>query len=921
MDRPELFADPLRQKAADLTKAMTEEEKLHLLSTHHAAVPRLGLKEFFIGHEVARGFVGREEENWSTVFPQPIGLAGTFDKELMRQLGDIAGDECRAYYNRDKRGCLCVWGPTVDMERDPRWGRTEEAYGEDVCLAGEMTAAYTRGLAGDHPQFMKTVPTLKHFCANNNEHHRGSCDAYIPPRLKYEYYYAAFMNAIRFGGARSVMTAYNEINGLPAMLNPELNTVLKEKWGLWFAVTDGGDFSQTVTAHRFFERHSQTLAAALKAGCDTMTDISQLVEEAARQALSEGILTWEEIDRSIENTLYARLKLGHTAESTPWDGLTQADVSTPSSEQVNLRAAREQIVLLKNDGLLPIPDDGGSIAVVGPLCRENLMDWYTGNFRSAVDPVTGISEEFSGRKILSDSLWDHVAVKAPNGRYLSVHEDGTVRADSPSIGENEIFELQDQGENWQNLFSVKHQRYLRLDEEGVLRLHGRRIYDWFTRETFRLFPTENGTITEELLHGDRLFCNEDGTLEFTEKRAVSPNVIFRYETVSSGRDRAAELAKNSRYVVYCTGNHPVQVAKECFDRKTLALNIQPGMCQLLHSANPRTVLALISSYPYSVVEESQTLPAVIYSTHAGPHLGTALAEALSGKYSPAGRLAMTWYRSELDLPDIMDYDIENGGTTYMYFTGKPLFPFGFGLSYAKFDYTALSVSDNGSGLSAKVTLRNSSETDSDEVIQVYYSVPGSKVSRPIRKLCAFERVFLRSGEEKTVALTIPEHILQIWDVRKGEMITESGEYVFSAGGSSSSLPLSAKLTLNRGCLSQRGRSFSADSFDSAKGIRIGWDKHSQRHFVYCRGWNGTLDLGGVPAAGKAKLTLTASSVTGPKTISAKIGDAELELPICASDSTSSFASYSAALPKGLTDDSRLTISLSEGLALLDIALS
>ena len=398
-------------------------------------------------------------------------------------------------------------------------------------------------------------------------------------------------------------------------------------------------------------------------------------------------------------------------------------------------------------------------------------------------------------------------------------------------------------------------------------------------------------------------------------------MIFRYETVSSGHERAAELAKNCRYVVYCTGNHPVQVAKECFDRKTLALNIQPGMCQLLHSANPRTVLALISSYPYSVVEESQTLPAVIYSTHAGPHLGTALAEALSGKFSPAGRLAMTWYRSELDLPDIMDYDIENGGTTYMYFTGKPLFPFGFGLSYAKFDYTALSVSDNGSGLSAKVTLRNSSETDSDEVIQVYYSVPGSKVSRPIRKLCAFERVFLRSGEEKTVALTIPEHILQIWDVRKGEMITESGEYVFSAGGSSSSLPLSAKLTLIRDCLSQRDRSFSADSFDSAKGIRIGWDKLRQRHFVYCRGWNGTLDLGGVPAAGKTKLTLTASSVTGPKTISAKIGDAELELPISASDSTSSFASYSAALPKGLTDDSRLTISLSEGLALLDIALS
>ncbi|MBQ8959956.1 MAG: glycoside hydrolase family 3 C-terminal domain-containing protein [Ruminococcus sp.] len=921
MERPRLFADPLRQKAADLTGALTEDEKLRLLSTHHAPVPRLGLEEFFIGHEVARGFVGRSEEDFSTVFPQPIGLAGTFDTQLMEELGSIAGDECRAYYNRDRRGCLCVWGPTVDMERDPRWGRTEEAYGEDVCLAGEMTAAYTRGLAGDHETYMKTIPTLKHFCANNNEHHRGSCDAYLPPRLKYEYYYAAFMNGIRFGGARSVMTAYNEINGLPAMLEPELTTVLKEKWGLWFAVTDGGDFSQTVTAHRFFQRHSQTLAAALKAGCDTMTDVSELVEEAARQALAEGLMTWEDVDRSVENVLYARLKLGHTAKGCPWDGITMADVSTEASEEVGLRAAREQIVLLKNDGLLPLPKDGASIAVVGPLCQENLMDWYTGHFRRAVDPVSGIRAEFPEDQVLCDRLWDRVAVKAPNGRYLSVHQDGTLHADAEVPGENEIFELQDWGENWQNLFSVKHERYVRLDEKGVLRLHKRRIYDWFTRETFRLFKTESGTLIEELLHGKRLLCGQDGELVSSEKRAVCPEVLFQFQTVSSGKERAKELAKKCRFVVYCTGNYPVQVAKECFDRQTLALNIQPDMALLLQRENPRTVMALISSYPYSVVRESEALPAVIYSTHAGPHLGTALAEALSGKLSPAGRLAMTWYRSELDLPSIMDYDIESSGTTYMYFRGEPLYPFGYGLSYAKFDYTALSVSDSGEGISAQVTLRNSSSVDSDEVVQIYFSLPGSQVSRPIRKLCAFKRVFLPAGEETTVTLTVPEHILQIWDVRRGEMITESGEYLFSAGGSSQSLPLSARLSLQRSSLSQRRSSFSADSFDTGNGIRIGWDKSRQRHFVYCRGWSGTLVYGGLPADGKTSLDLTVSSVTGPKTVYAKIGETELELPVRASDSADSFARYSVRLPEGLNDDSELALTISEGIALLDISLS
>ena len=253
--------DTLRIRARELVSQLTLDEKLGFLTTHHKPVERLGLSEFRIGTEITRGFVGRSEDRYSTVFPQPIGLAGTFDKELMYELGSIAGDECRAYFNSGSGSDLCVWGPTVDMERDPRWGRTEVAYGEDVCLAGEMTAAYTRGLAGNDPVYVKTVPTLKHFCANNNEKDRGSCNAFLPPRLKYEYYYAAFRTAIESGGARSVMASYNEIDRLPALCNPELKTVLKYKWGLWFAVTDGGDFSQNVAYHEFTDRHSQTLCA------------------------------------------------------------------------------------------------------------------------------------------------------------------------------------------------------------------------------------------------------------------------------------------------------------------------------------------------------------------------------------------------------------------------------------------------------------------------------------------------------------------------------------------------------------------------------------------------------------------------------------------------------------------------------------
>ena len=197
--------DIFLSRARELLDKLTEEEKLGLLTTHHEAVERLGLGEFFIGTEVARGYVGREREKVSTVFPQPVGLASTFDKELMYKLGEIAGNEARAYYNADKKGGLALWGPTVDMVRNPLWGRTEEAYGEDVCLTGELSAAYTKGMAGVNDDgYYKTIPTLKHFCANNNEADRGSCSAYLTPRQRHEYYYAAFENAIRNGANQRI---------------------------------------------------------------------------------------------------------------------------------------------------------------------------------------------------------------------------------------------------------------------------------------------------------------------------------------------------------------------------------------------------------------------------------------------------------------------------------------------------------------------------------------------------------------------------------------------------------------------------------------------------------------------------------------------------------------------------------------------
>ena len=910
-----LKKDRFYERAAELTAKLTEEEKLGLLTTHHEAVERLGLSEFYIGTEVARGYVGRERERVSTVFPQPVGLASTFDRGLMLLLGEIAGNEARAYYNKDKKGGLCLWGPTVDMVRNPLWGRTEEAYGEDVCLTGELTAAYTKGMAGENDRgYYKTIPTLKHFCANNNEAHRGDCSAFLTLRQKHEYYYAAFENAIRNGGAKSIMAAYNELNGVPAIMNTDIRDILKDEWGLWFVVSDGGDFSQNVISHKYTVTHSEAYKLCLGAGSDTMTDEDSTVKAAAKKALAEGLITWADIDLSITNTLYARIRLGQLDE-TEFDRIGLDVIDCEKSREINLRAACEQVTLLKNNGLLPLKKGAAPLAVLGPLADDILMDWYTGYTSYEHTILDGVREELGG-EVLYDRLWDIVAVKAPNGKYLCAYEDGSVRADADTPTGGALFELQDWGENWKNLFSCKYERYVRLFDDGSLRLHNRRIYDWVTRETFNMFDYCGDTVIEEFLHHRRLCADELGALSFTKQRGVTDNMRFSIETVSRGADRAQGLAKKAQAVIYCVGNYPVQTAKECYDRKTLALNIQEGMTQTLCKANKNTVLTLVSSYPYSIVDESEAAAAVIYTSHAGAELGRAVAYTLSGKNNPAGRTPLTWYKSELDLPDIMDYDIETAGATYMYFKGKPLYPFGHGLSYSEFEYGDMSAERLESGLEARVSVKNTSDRAGDEVVQVYFTVRGSAVSRPEKKLCGFERVHLEAGESRTVTAKIPLDILKIFDVRQQRMILESGCYTFMAGASSGDIRLECELDISGESIAKRPDSFDANMYDSINDARLFYSKSRGCEYVRATGWEGAVSYSGLDLNGARAVSVLASSVIGQRPLTLKAGEKVYEAVIPACDSFDDFKEIT--IPTEGIEGESIELSLREYTAVLSV---
>lgn len=912
-----MINDSFKEKAKELCSRLSLDDKISLICTNQAPIPRIDLGEFYVGAEVARGFVGRKPEHYSTVFPQPIGLAGTFDRELMAKLGEIAGNEARAYYNSNSQLSPCLWGPTVDMERDPRWGRTEEGYGEDVCLAGEMTIAYTKSMAADNGEFVKTIPTLKHFAANNNEKDRDKCNADIPLRLKHEYYYAAFMYAVKYGGAKSVMTSYNEINGIPALCNPDLEDILKKDWGLWFAVTDGCDFSQTVTTHRYCGNHAEALAESIKSGCDVLNDSVSLIRNAAKKAIASGLLTIEELDRAVCNVLYARLKLGQLSAECPYNAITLDVLEDKKSAEINLRAAKEQMVLLKNNGILPLKKNTKKIAVLGALADENFRDWYTGYFRNTVSAVEGIRREYSESEVLCDELWDIISIKASNGKYFSVNEDETITASADKVTEESLFKLIKWGDNCFNLFSEKYGKYAAY-KDGTLKLSNDYIYDWFTAETLNFRNiSENEYIIEDYLMHRRIKCKENGNLSFAENLPVIPENTFTVDVISSGIERGKKLASQCDAVIFCAGNDPIQHIKECYDRTTLELGFQEENAREIYSVNPNTIMALISSFPYSINYSAENLPAILYSTHTGATLGTALAETISGKNVPAGRLAMTWYKSDLDLPDIMEYNIEKSGMTYMYFKGTPLYPFGYGLSYADFEYKSLEISAESDGsVTAFVRIANASDIDSDEVIQLYFAMENSAVSRPVKKLCGFARVHIKAHSEITIRLDVKADILQIYDVRSEKFITETGVYKFMAGSSSAELPLTAELSIKGEILGNRPDFFNSCTHDRQWGIKTNWSRSLRQQYSYVEGWSGTVVYGGMDFTEKSCIELKISSVFDDRTVVLHIGKDTYKAEIKATTAADDFIEY--RIPIKPTEEKWLTITMGGGMGLLDI---
>lgn len=390
-------ADRAADRVSDLLARLTVAEKIALLHQRQAPVPRLGLGEFRTGTEALHGLA------WlgpATVFPQAVGLAATWDPDLVRAVGSAVGDEARGLHHKDPtRGGLNLWAPVVNLLRDPRWGRNEEGYAEDAWLTAVMGTAYAAGLRGDHPRYLKTAPTLKHFLGYNNETGRDTSSSNLSPRVLHEYELPAYRRPLQTGAAVAVMASYNLVNGRPAHLSPLLNQALR-RWTAdqLLVVSDAHAPSNLAGVQRYFADHADSHAAALRAGIDSFTDHdghSEVTVGRVTEALARGLITESDIDTAVRRTLTIRLRLGELdpPEQNPYAAITEEVVNCPAHQTLARTAARRGIVLLTHRGLLPLrPDRHRRVVVIGPLADILYADWYSGTLPYQVTALAALTE-------------------------------------------------------------------------------------------------------------------------------------------------------------------------------------------------------------------------------------------------------------------------------------------------------------------------------------------------------------------------------------------------------------------------------------------------------------------------------------------------------------------------------------------------
>jgi beta-glucosidase len=829
---------PAEQRAADLVKHMTLEEKASQLVNQARPIPRLGVPGYDWWSEALHGVA----TNGTTEFPEPIGLAATFDPKKIHEMATDIGTEARVVHEQslstnDGNSVifhgLDFWAPNINIFRDPRWGRGQETYGEDPFLTARMGVAFVTGMQGDDSRYYRVISTPKHYAVHSGpEPTRHKADVEVSKHDELDTYLPAFRAAVIEGKADSVMCAYNSINGQPACANEFLlQDQLRGKWGFQgYVVSDCGAVRDIFDGHKYEPTQPQASAVSLQRGMDNeCIDFRAKVTDDHDyrpyiDAVKQGYLKESEIDTAVTRLFTARIKLGmfDPPAIVPYSKIDASELNSEAHRELAHKLANEAMVLLKNDGTLPLKATGQKILVVGPLADQTrvLLGNYNGIPTHTVSILEGIKKEFAGDAISyvpgTGFLSKH-AEPVPNAMLTT---DGRPGAKATYLNKNIVGFSSDLANTTESLatrvepgidiaaqslpartetadpLSVRWDTTLTPKETGDYNLGVE------TDGFFRVFLDKKPVVMANYPHGVEV---QTGKVHLDAGKAY--NLVVQYQRTGNSvphlklmwgkLDRSVDptvitAAQNVDAVVAVVGitseleGEEMNVTEPGFkggDRTSIDLpEPEHDLLEMLAKANKPLVVVLTNGSALAMNWANEHANAFVEAWYPGEEGGTAVAETLSGKNDPAGRLPVTFYKSVDQLPAFEDYSMK--GRTYRYFEGTPLYSFGYGLSYTKFAYSDLKMPEGGvkAGdpllVEAKVTNRGS--VAGDEVAQLYLNFPAVP-GAPLRALRGFERVHLEPGASQTVQFELkPRDMSMVTEA--GEPIVAEGAYKLSVGG-------------------------------------------------------------------------------------------------------------------------------------------
>ncbi len=817
-----LYLDPkasVDRRVDDLVSRMTLEEKASQVVHRATAIPRLQIPAYNWWTEALHGVLTTP----TTVFPEPIGLAASFDAPLVHEMAVVIGTEARAkHHEQIRQGIfqgvgLDFWSPNVNIFRDPRWGRGQETYGEDPFLTARMGVAFVSGMQGDDPKYLLTIATPKHYAVHSGpEPTRHTVDVKVSKHDEEDTYLPAFRAAVTKAKAGSVMCVYNSVNGEPGCANSFLlQDQLRDKWKFQgYVVSDCGAIADIQRGHHFVSTLAEAAAISIKRGTDLNCNDKGGDYSSYVDAVKQGLLTEAELDVSVKRLMKARMLLGmfDPPELVKCQQIPYSEMDAPAHRELSLRLARESMVLLKNDGILPLNPGTKKIAVVGPLGDQLTVLYgnYNGTPTRATSVLQGIQKQFASSEVTfapgtrflrSGQIIPESALSTPDGQpglkaeyFNGIQFEGAPKV--TRVDKTVDFDLLSFGpavgtEN----FSARWAGFLTPQESGVYDLNfngddGYRVWldDKVLFEDWSMHGPSLKTATLSLEKGHKYAIR----IDYFQGEGGAVAQFGWYPPTEDPLKQALAYANKSDVLIAVVGISSALEGEEMNvnvpgfrggDRTSLDLpQAEEDLLKALKATGKPLVVVLMNGSALAVNWAQANANAILDAWYPGEEGGTAIAETLAGANNPAGRLPVTFYTGVDQLPPFEDYAMNN--RTYRYFRGQPLYPFGYGLSYSKFAYRKPKLSTAklkaGDSLTVAAEVKNTGARDGDEVVQVYLTFP-QLPGAPIRALRNFTRVHVPAGKTQHVQLKLDPRDLSYVN-ESGDRLVGAGKYRVSVGG-------------------------------------------------------------------------------------------------------------------------------------------